>query len=226
MAKPPEKGAKKAAAAKSSGGGRSKLIAYILAPPVLFIAYPTVILALGGMLPTLVAYIIDQRGERYAARTVGYMNVSGVLVVAIEMWAGDHTWRKALDLLADPINWLIMFGTAALGWALYFALPPMVKAYLKVSNELRMKQFRKEQERLINEWGKSVARNAPARQTAKPKSSQEGVAASQAVAESAAPVDPETAEYEASLLALVDDTPANDDTQVETMDQIGEKVGN
>ncbi len=226
MAKRPQTKARKASAGKSSGAGRSKLIAYILAPPVLFIAYPTVILALGGMLPTLVAYIIDQRGERYAARTVGYMNLSGVLVVAIEMWAGDHTWQKALDLLAEPANWLIMFGSAAVGWVLYFALPPMVKAYLKVSNELRMKQLRKEQERLSKEWGAQVTRNAPVRPTPKAAIDKQGFALGEVGSEAVAPVDAETAEYEASLLALVDDLPANDDDQVESMDQIGEKVGN
>ena len=140
---------------------RAKILGYFLAPLLVFVAYPTFMVALGGMLPTLVAFIVDNRKERYAARTVGYLNLSGVFIVCLDMWAGDHTWQHALDLLSQPINYLIMFGAAAAGWVLYFLIPPIANAYLTIHNDLRMKSLNSEQEKLVKEWGTGVRRNAP-----------------------------------------------------------------
>ena len=141
---------------------RARIILLVSAPALLFIGYPTFMVALGGMLPTLVAFIVDSRKERYAARTVGYLNGAGVFIVCLDMWSGDHTWQAALEILYDPLNWLIMFGTAALGWGLFFAIPPISRAYLAVSNDLKLKALLSEQERLAGEWGDGVKRNAPA----------------------------------------------------------------
>ena len=140
---------------------RAKIFGYFLAPLLVFVGYPTLMVACGGMLPTLVAFIVDNRKERYAARTVGYLNSAGVFIVCLEMWGGDHTWQRALDLLAQPINYLIMFGAAAVGWALYFLVPPVTNAYLSIHNDLRLKSLNSDQEKLVKEWGTGVRRNAP-----------------------------------------------------------------
>lgn len=143
---------------------KSKLLqglAWILAPPIAYIGHPTLIVALVGMIPTFVAYIIDTRPQRYAARTVGYMNFAGVTIVAAEMWGGDNTWQRALELISQPTNWLIMFGCAAVGWVFFYAAPPIVYAYLTVANEVKSKQLQKEQRELIKEWGDEVKTDAP-----------------------------------------------------------------
>jgi len=149
----------------SANRRRAKIIGYFLAPLLVFIGYPTLMVACGGMLPTLVAFIVDNRKERYAARTVGYLNSAGVFIVCLDMWGGDHTWQHALDLLAQPINYLIMFGAAAVGWVLYFIIPPITNAYLAIHNDLRMKSLNSDQEKLVKEWGTGVRRNAPSLDT-------------------------------------------------------------
>lgn len=154
-------------ATKRGGKGRARrvnrtaqILGWILAPPLAYVLHPTIIVAIGGMIPTWVAYIVDNRPQRYAARTVGYANAAGVVIVAMDMWLRDHTWQRALELISDPLNWAIMFGAAALGWALYFALPPMMRTYLAVTNELKLKQLKTEQRELINEWGLEVTETA------------------------------------------------------------------
>ena len=149
-------------------GRMPKWLLLTLGGLLLIVAHPTAMVAAGGMLPTVVAFIIDNRRERYAARTVGFLNLSGVFIVCLGMWTGDHTWQAALELLYEPFNWLIMFGTAALGWVLYFMLPPMSGAYLKISNDLKLKTLLGDQEKLVKEWGQGVARNAPAQPKEKP----------------------------------------------------------
>jgi len=159
MAKKP-----KTKAAKAKPQKKNKLLqmlAWVLAPPIAYFGHPTLIVALAGMIPTFVAYIVDNRPQRYAARTVGYMNFAGVSIVAAEMWGGDNTWQRALELIAQPTNWLIMFGCAAVGWIFFYAAPPIVFAYLTVANEVKLKQLQKEQRELIKEWGDEIKSVAP-----------------------------------------------------------------
>lgn len=122
---------------------------------------PTMMLLLAGMTPTIVAYMVDTNPKKYAARTVGFVNFSGCMPVASELWAGGHTIDFGIELLADPINWLIMLGAAAVGWALYFALPPMVSTYLSLTFERRIKSETDIQTGLVKEWGRDVASSAP-----------------------------------------------------------------
>lgn len=136
-------------------------LAWVLAPLIAYIAHPTMIVALAGMIPTFVAYIIDTRPQRYAARTVGYMNFAGAMFVSSEIWWADNSWQGALELISYPTNWLIMFGCAALGWVFYYVAPPIVYAYLTVANEVKSKQLQKEQRELIKEWGDEVKTGAP-----------------------------------------------------------------
>ena len=153
---------------------RAKILGYFLAPLLVFVGYPTLIVAAGGMLPTMVAFVVDNRKERYAARTVGYLNSAGVFIVCLDMWSGDHTWQHALDLLSQPLNYLIMFGAAGVGWILYFVIPPVANAYLTIHNDLRMKSLNSEQEKLVKEWGAGVRRNAPSLDAKAREDSEEG----------------------------------------------------
>ncbi len=191
---------------------RAKVLSFIFGPPLLFILHPTVMVALGGMLPTLVAFIVDNRKERYAARTVGYLNLSGVFIVCLDMWAGDHTWQAALEMLYEPFNWLIMFGTAALGWVLYFIMPPISGTYLKISNDLKLRTLLGEQEKLVKEWGHGVSRNAPAAPKEAPAGDSQEI--------DAEPAEPEP-EHEPELLP----EPASvKDDDVPSMSDIGQRA--
>lgn len=222
MAKSPAKAAGKKGAAPGKANAKYKFLAYIFSPLIVYLGFGTFVLACGGMLPTLVAYIVDRRGDRHAVKTVGYMNGCGVAIVAEEMWAGEHTWRRALDLLGDPVNWLIMFGAAAVGWVLFFALPPMVKAYMKVTQELRLKTLTNQQEKLLKEWGEDVSRNAPKADVAQERATR---AAAMKQAQQSDSIDLELTgdEDESALLALVDGPLPGEDEVIESIAEIGEK---
>jgi hypothetical protein len=60
---------------------------------------PTTILLVVGMLPTLVAALVDRTRERVLGMTVGSMNLAGCTPFVIELWSGEHTpnarWRSS-----------------------------------------------------------------------------------------------------------------------------------
>ncbi len=141
-------------------GGRSSLgrvlLFLLLVAPAAFIVLPTTLVVGIGMVPTIVALIVDRDPEKIAALTVGPLNFCGVLPWLITLWRHHHTVREALSLLGDPLTLLTMFGGAALGWALYFIVPPAIAAVMIHNNKSEIKRMQDHQGKLIAEWGIEV----------------------------------------------------------------------
>ena len=59
-------------------------------------------------------------------------------------------------VLQDSIGWLAAFAGAGCGWLLFLALPPMFGKVAEAQSALRMRRVRRDQEQLVEEWGKVV----------------------------------------------------------------------
>lgn len=139
-----------------------KFMIWVVLPVLSIIFMSTAMVCAAGMIPTGVAYLIDKTKGKYAARTVGYLNIAAAAYVSMEMWmTGDNTLERGVAILGDPINWFIMFGAAAIGWGIYFLLPPVVFKYLQAYSIIRNKRIKEQQKKLVKEWGEVVKQSAP-----------------------------------------------------------------
>lgn len=118
---------------------------------------PIAVILVVGLLPTATATLIERQGEHTATMTVGPLNIAGVVPLIIELFDGVATLDRALILLADPSNWLVMYGSAAAGWMLFYAIPPVVTAVVIYRSEQRLQSLRQQQEQLVEEWGQEVS---------------------------------------------------------------------
>lgn len=121
------------------------------------ISFPTVLIVGFGLLPTIVAFIVDRTKKRYASVCVGGMNLAGVFPHLLPIWYGAHTADQAIETLTDVFVLFVMYGAAMFGWVLYFTIPPAVGAVLAVMAQSKVAELRTSQKRLIEEWGESVA---------------------------------------------------------------------
>lgn len=155
MAKKPAK--KNAKSSKNTASG--SLLAWVVAPVLGVIALPTVLLLVVGMAPTLVAFfIVDRHPSKYSTRAVGYLNFSGCLPYALDLWRGGGVWDFEIlfTIITDPFILLVMYSAAAVGWMILFGTPPFVASYLAVTSELREKTLKARQKEIIAEWGRNV----------------------------------------------------------------------
>lgn len=118
---------------------------------------PTLLILGVGMLPTVGAMISDRRKEKYATLCVGAMNFTGVLPFMITLWAEDHSYERAFQIIADPFTWLVMYGAAAIGWSIYFVAPGVVGMFIGMRTDQRIQRLRRRQRDLVEEWGPGVA---------------------------------------------------------------------
>lgn len=124
---------------------------------LVYVAFATVVLLFVGMLPSVVAYVIDRTPQKYATFCVGGMNFCGVFPYVLDLWETAHRTGDAFKILTNVFALLAMYGSAAFGWALYSAIPPVVVAVLTVIAQRRVSQLRTNQRRIIEEWGEDVA---------------------------------------------------------------------
>lgn len=147
-----------AARAGAGGGGRLRGLALmIVALPVIGILLPSTIVLTALTLPSVVAYLIDRRPERYLTMTVGMLNICGALPSLWDLWMQGQTYGAALGELLDLMGWLSAYGAAAGGWVIYLFAPPFVTTYYNLMTQARLLSLQRRQQQLIAAWGDEVA---------------------------------------------------------------------
>jgi len=138
--------------------GRSNLTWLLLILTfLLVIASPTMIVLFFGMLPSVVAYIIDRSKGKTATFCVGSINFVGVFPYMITLWTDKNTVDAAMTFVSDIFVMLVMYSAAAFGWLLFLAMPTVVSSFVLVLQERKVEKLRAEQKELIEEWGPEVA---------------------------------------------------------------------
>lgn len=138
--------------------GRSSLTwVLIVGTFLLVIASPTMIVLFFGMLPTLVAFIIDRSEQKSATFCVGSINFIGVFPYIMDLWIDNNTLDAAISNVTDLFAMLIMYSASAFGWLLFMAMPTVVASFVTVLQQRKVAQLRGQQKELMEEWGAEVA---------------------------------------------------------------------
>ena len=153
--------AKKASAATARRGGfksnQLTLWLSIAFVTLIILSLPSIIILFFGMLPTIVAFIIDRSKQRNASFCVGGINFCGVFPYLMDLWTGANTMDMSVRVLTDVFSLVIMYGAAGFGWMIYLTLPPVIAAFLSVMAQHRVSTLRATQRQLIEEWGDDVS---------------------------------------------------------------------
>lgn len=142
---------------KSKGGGMTGKFSSVVMILAALVFFPTTLLLAAGMLPTLVAAIVERDNSRAAPLTVGPANLCGVMPFLLPLWLKDHSLASVTDLLGDPMTWLVMYGAAAAGWVIYYAVPPLVATIVIARIQARINDLENANEELVEQWGRTVA---------------------------------------------------------------------
>jgi len=109
-----------------------------------------------GMLPSFVASMTDNRPEKSASSAIMIMNLCGIIPNLINLWNKGGTIGKAMAIVQDPFNLLMMYGAAGAGWLLVLAMPPIMQFLIGIKTEETLKQLRARMDKLREEWGDSI----------------------------------------------------------------------
>jgi hypothetical protein len=151
----PDKKAKK-------GGGKLRLYTILImagiAAPFMF---PTLILVIAGLMPTIVAFVMDRDRQHSSATAIGAMNCAGITPFVIDLWIKGQSMGNVVQILTDPANWLIILGSAAIGKTIVAIVPQALATITLAHSEMRIKTLKANLELLKNSWGPDVGTTKP-----------------------------------------------------------------
>ena len=144
---------------KPAGRGSEALGLLVACGGILFlsvVALPVCVLLVVGMIPTIVAYIVDQTPRRTLTLTVGPLNLAGTVPYCFQLWFGVDTMHSLSQYLTNVWVWLVMYVAAAIGWLLHLGMPVIVHFLLERSLDRRKTKLVQVQKKLRAEWGDDV----------------------------------------------------------------------
>jgi hypothetical protein len=152
---------KKAAPVAKKAGGKSRKgmvaawISALVITLVLVTTAPTVAMFIGaGLAPTLAAALIDRDPEKFAAISVGALNLAGLSPYVVRMFIYPGA---AQMMMSDMFIWLVIYGAAAVGWGFYIGFPVVAVRLADLRAEWRVRELKRRQETLVEDWGPEVA---------------------------------------------------------------------
>ena len=136
---------------------RSRVFLYlIIAIPIGLLMIPTVIVLAVALVPTLVAFIVERGKGYYGGITVGALNLSGTAPYLADLWFKGHTVPAAVGIITNVFAWMMFYGAAVFGWAIYSTTPSLVSTFMTMTAGRRITALRETQRELVQKWGPDV----------------------------------------------------------------------
>lgn len=128
---------------------------------VLVFALPSFIIVGAGMIPTVLARALPATpGQKRGALAIAMLNFAGVLPVLAMLWGRGHNIGNAMQLLAEPLPWMLMLGAAGIAVMLQNVLPGAAISVMERAAEQRVRKLKVQQNELVAEWGAAVQGDA------------------------------------------------------------------
>jgi hypothetical protein len=145
----------KAETATSPKGFKPALLLILLLPAAALMAPMAIVLA-AGLVPSVVARIVDSSPGRHLTFTVFGLNLVGSLYFVHELLTLGNDLGSVAIVLQDSIGWLAALAGAGCGWLLFIATPSVIAKMAEAQSALRLRRVHRDQKQLTEEWGAVV----------------------------------------------------------------------
>ena len=136
---------------------KSRFFLYtVIAIPISLLIIPTVIVLAVAMIPTGVAFLMERRKGYYGGLTVGCMNLAGASPYLFDLWSKGHTVAVATGIITNVFAWMMFYGAAMFGWAIYSTTPSLLSTLMTMTSGRRITTLRAQQRELVQKWGPDV----------------------------------------------------------------------
>lgn len=109
-----------------------------------------------GMLPCIVAYYMDISKYRYTFKTIFAANMSGMMPFITKILATGHSSTVLAEIMGNGFNWVIIYGSAMVGWMLILLCPMIAQIMVVGVNQTQFLRYDGLRKKLESEWGNEV----------------------------------------------------------------------
>jgi len=145
------------APAVAKNGKNTTLILAIVAMLVLALfERPICLLLLLALVPTMLAWLVDDTPGQSLIRTVAPLNLASSLPFAIKLWHEHNSLDQVFVFMSGGATWVALYGAAAFGWLLYYLAPAVITTVVQRRIERLRDGALERQKALKDEWGEDV----------------------------------------------------------------------
>ncbi len=124
-----------------------------------------------GMVPTIVAGVVDRTKGKVRTLTVGAMNFAGCAPFMIEVFKSGNNISTAITYILQPRTIVVMYFAAGMGYLIDWAMTGIVSSIMVQKAKKRIKDIQKQQKDLVERWGPEVTGTIPLDEYGFPKDS-------------------------------------------------------
>ena len=114
-----------------------------------------------GMVPTIVAAIVDRSEGRMRALTIGAMNFAGCAPFVIEVFKKGGSLETSIAYMLEPRTIVVIYFAAAMGYLIDWAMTGIVSSVIVQKTKGRLRDIQKNQKELTERWGMEVTGTIP-----------------------------------------------------------------
>ncbi len=142
--------------AKKKGGLLGKLFTFLLCIGLIVVLQVGFIFFLFALLPSLVAYFIDDSPSKHAYKTVLACNLAGMLPTLAAFSRGAASVANLQYTLANPMAWMAAYGAAAGGWLLVWMCRSAAVLLVEITCDNRIASLERTKKKMVEEWGAGI----------------------------------------------------------------------
>jgi hypothetical protein len=145
---------------KKSFGWKGQIFLILAMFACVIFSAMAVILAV-GMVPTIVAAIVDRTEGRMRSLSIGAINFAGCMPFLIEVFKKGNNLETAITYISQPRTIVVMYFAAAMGYLINWAMAGIVSSVMVQRTKSRLKEIQKTQNELTTRWGPEVTGTIP-----------------------------------------------------------------
>lgn len=128
-----------------------RIIAVVIGLIILCTSRYAFIFYSAAMIPSVISIFVDHHENRCASATISTFNLIGVLPYIINFWQNPSA--DVQDTISNVKVWIIIYGTALVGQALYWAIPYLVSRFYVIKSSVHSTLVAAERDRICADWG-------------------------------------------------------------------------
>lgn len=141
---------------KKKGNTLKTLVLSILAFGLAILLQMSFVLLLIGLLPSVLAHLVDNSTNRSKFHTVFAFNLSGCIPFLAELINEDNNKAAIKEMIADPQTLISIYMSAGFGYAVVAASSVVAAWLVNTLNSRKSGHIISIQDQLVEEWGKEI----------------------------------------------------------------------
>jgi hypothetical protein len=117
---------------------------------------PICMLLVFALVPTMLAWLVDDTPGQSLIRTVAPLNLASALPFAIKLWSEHNSLDQVFAFMSGSATWIALYGAAAFGWLLYYLAPNVIVTIMHRRIDKLRDAATEKQKSLKDEWGDDV----------------------------------------------------------------------